>query len=122
MVNLLKQKLEAVESLKCFTMEILSLSPITDDEKISIMVAERQNRMCDIDLINEKIDRYIKDCEQMYQETVEIRAVKDDIKKSLQEIINMDKEIRKLLNDELKRVKSKLNQPEVGSKLVNIKI
>lgn len=121
MINLLNEKLELINDLKTYTKEILPISPKTDDEKINIMVAERQMYIERIDLINIKIDNYIKSNEETYKETNEIKIIKNNIKDTIQEIINMDKEIRIKVNEELKTVKMKLSQPDTASKLVNIK-
>jgi len=122
MIKLLNEKSESVNALKSYTKEILLLSPKTDDEKINIMVAERQMYIEKIDLINIEIDNYIKSNEGTYKETNEIKIIKNTIKDTIQEIINMDKKIRKKVNEELKTVKMKLRQPDTVSKLVNIKI
>ena len=122
MLNLLNKKLDTLKTLKNYTKEILSLSAKFDDEKISIMIAERQKFMDDIDLINVEIDKYIDANKDSYFETDDIKAVKREIKEIIQEIMNMDKMIRKGVNDELISVKAQLNKPEMSSKSLNVKI
>jgi len=121
MVNLIRDKLEAVNKLKDFTIEILHTSP-KDDDRISSMIEKRQKYMDSINLINEEIENHSKYNSDKYLETEEIKMLNNEIKSSIQEIINLDKEIRKNISYELKNIKTKLNQPETSFRSVNIKI
>lgn len=121
MLNLFKKKLYKLQILKNYTKEILSLSVKYDDEKISSMITERQRFMDDIDLINDEIDKYIDANKDSYVETNEIAAVRSQIKEIIQEIIKMDKIIRKGVNDELISVKAHLNRHETSSNTLNMK-
>lgn len=115
MENLFKSKLEAVERLKSFTREIIELSLKTDYENVNSMVEKRKEY---IQVVSE-IDEKIKEINNL-KETNEIKNIKKLIKQSVQEIIEMDKQIRKNLNDEIKIVKAKLNEPASSGQL-NIK-
>lgn len=121
MINLLKKKLEAVDDLKNFSMEIVSLSAKNDDEKISSMIVERQIYIETINSINYEIEKLLLSNEDNSNEADEIKSLKVCIRESVNEIINIDKAIRKNVNAELIVVKSKLNHPETTSKLLNIK-
>jgi len=122
MVNLFKEKLTAVDNLKNFTREIMLLSAKTDDRTISSMITQRQKNIDDVNLIDVEIDKCLKSNEDSYIETDEIETIKTSIRESIKEIINMDKEIRKNINVELKNVKDKLNQPQPKSRLINMQI
>ncbi len=122
MIDLLKKKLNALQSLKNYTKDILTLSAKFDDEKISSMIAERQKFMDDIDLINVEIDKCIDANKDSYVETDEVRFVKHEIIETIRDIMNMDKVIRKGVNDELINVKNQLNHPETATKSLNVKI
>lgn len=122
MIELFRKKLELVNDLKIYTNEIMLLSTKTDDKKISFMIEERQKYIETINIINHKIDKCLLSNVDDLKQVNEINNLKVSIRESIKEIINMDKEIRKNVSDELKIVKSKLNQPETKSKLVNIKI
>lgn len=120
MEKLLKDKLEAVESLNNFTKEIMSLPIKIEFNKVNKMISERQEYIKKINSMDAEISEYIKNCEK-FKETDEIKSIKRKIKTLVTEIIEMDKTIRKNVNDELKSVKANLNQPQALSTLVNIK-
>lgn len=110
MINLLQEKLEEVEKLKTHTKKILSLSSKTDFEKINVMIENRQKYMKNIDLINDKIEKNKQ--EQGYSDDSLItKKIKDDIRESIEQIIEMDAKIRKNTNEELSSTKELLNQP-----------
>lgn len=116
MENLFKSKLEAVERLKCFTMEITELSLRTDYENVNSMVEKRKEF---IDAVRE-IDEKIKEINNL-KETDEVKNIKKLINQSVQETIEMDKQIRKNLSDEIKIAKARLNEPSSSSGQLNIK-
>lgn len=120
MKSLLIEKLAAIEKLKSYTAEIILLSPKSDSETISQMIEDRRKYIDEINNINNEIEAFIK--ENSFQETKEIKNLKNDIKEGISSIIEMDKDIRKHINEELKSLKDKLNQPEAPSKIFNIKI
>ncbi|HBD64641.1 MAG TPA: hypothetical protein DC038_09425 [Clostridiales bacterium] len=120
MEELLKKKLEAAMEMKNFTEEIRSLSPKTDYDKINSMLDERQVRIENINAINEEI----KKKEELYSKFGEFGKfdyLKKEIREVFKETAEIDNLIRKNLNDELKNVKSILNQPEEPTRLINIK-
>lgn len=120
MKSLLIDKLAAVEKIKSYTAEIILLSPKTDSEAISQMIEDRQKYIDEINNINNKIEAFIQG--NSCQETKEIKSLKNNIKECILSIIEMDKDLRKNINEELKSLKDKLNQPEAYSKIFNIKI
>lgn len=115
MEELLKNKLEAANELRNFTKEIMDLSLKTEYDKVNFMIDQRLQFIEKINAINEKI----KNCS--FEETCEIKEIKNEIRETFKEIADMDNLIRKNLNEELKDVKKNLNQPEVTTKLINIK-
>lgn len=115
MESLFKSKLEAVERLKSFTREITELSFRTDYENVNSMVEKRKEFINEVSEIDEKIKK-----QNVIKDTDEVKNIKKLIKQSVQEIIEMDKQIRKNLNDEIKIVKAKLNEPTSSGQL-NIK-
>jgi len=119
MEKLCMEKLQTIINLNEFTKKIKELSFKSDYEKINSMVEERQLYMNKIDEIDEKIEEF-KNINN-HQETNEIKYIKKNIKKLIVEIIEMDKDIRKSLNDEMKIVNSSLNKTENPSKLLNFK-
>lgn len=121
MIDLFLEKHKSVNNLKNFTREILLLSAKTDDTEISLMITQRQKYIDDILLIDDEIEKSIRSNQASYIED-EIKSIKDNIRDSISQIISMDKEIRKNVNDELKNVKDKLNQPKSKSSLFNMKI
>jgi len=121
MINLLKKKLEAVDDLKNFSMEIMSLSAKNDGEKISNMIVGRQIYIEKINSINDEIAKCSLSNEEYINQADVIKSLKVNIRESIKEIINIDKVIRKNVNVELMDVKSKLNHPETTSKVLNIK-
>jgi len=120
MEKLLKNKLEAVENLNNFTREIMELPLKVEYTKVSSMIAERKKYIEKINDIDIEINEYIKNCGK-FKESEEAKSLKIKIKILITETIEMDKEIRNNVNDELKSVKASLNQPKSYSKLVNIK-
>lgn len=116
MENLFKSKLEAVEKLKNFTKEITVLSLKTDYENVNSMVEKRKEYIMAVKEIDEKIKKM-----NVLNDTEEVKNIKKLIKQSVSETIEMDKQIRKNLNDEIKVVKAKLNEPASSSGLLNIK-
>ncbi|MDW5300034.1 MAG: hypothetical protein SA378_07845 [Sedimentibacter sp.] len=120
MGKLLKDKYEAVVSLNNFTKEIMKLPLKVEYTKINAMIGERQEYIEKIRDIDIKINEYIMN-NGKFKESEEVKNLKIKIKILVAETIEMDKEIRKNVNDELKSVKASLNQPQSFSKLVNIK-
>jgi hypothetical protein len=116
MENLLKSKLEAVERLKSYTREITELSLRTDYENVNSMVEKRKEFINAVNEIDEKIKKI-----NNLKETNEVKNIKKLINQSVQEIIEMDKQIRKNLSDEIKIVKARLNEPVSSSGQLNIK-
>jgi ArsR family metal-binding transcriptional regulator len=115
MENLFKSKLEAVERLKSFTREITELSLRTDYENVNSMVEKRKEYIIAVSEIDEKIKM------NNLKDTDEVKNIKKLINQSVQETIEMDKQIRKNLSDEIKIVKSRLNEPVSSSGQLNIK-
>jgi translation initiation factor 2 gamma subunit (eIF-2gamma) len=120
MQNLLKKKLEAVERLKIFTEEIMMLSPKADHKKIKSMLEKRKKQIEAISTIDNKIK--LLDEKSICEDMDEINSIKDKIKNSVFEIINMDKQLRKNISSELKNISAKINKPETSSGLLNIKV
>lgn len=118
--KLLNKKLEAVESLNNFTKKIMALSLKIEYNKVNAMISERQEYIKKVNSIDAEINECIKNCKE-FKETDEIKSIKGKIKTLVTETIEMDKTIRKNVNDELKSVKANLNQPKTLSTLVNIK-
>jgi hypothetical protein len=116
MEDLFKSKLEAVERLKSFTMEITELSLKTDYEDVNSMVEKRKDYIVAVSEIDEKIKKISN-----LIETDEVKNIKKLINQSVQEIIEMDKQIRKNLSDEIKIVKARLNEPISSSGQLNFK-
>ncbi|MGB4438639.1 MAG: hypothetical protein WBJ13_05290 [Sedimentibacter sp.] len=120
MEKLLKDKLEAVENLNDFTKEIKALQLKTEYNKVNAMINERQEYIKKIRNIDDEINEYIKN-HKKFKESEEAKNLKIKIRILVTETIEMDKEIRKNVNDALKSVKASLNQPQSFSKLVNLK-
>lgn len=120
MENLYKKKLEAVEDLKLFTEKIMNLSFKIEYQKAEAMIDERADYYAKVKEADDKIKESI-DNTTGYKETSQIKNIKSLIRKSLEETIEMDKCIRKNLNEELKNVKLSLNQPSTSSKVLNVK-
>lgn len=116
MENLFKSKLEAVERLNSFTREIAELSLKTDYDNVNSMVEKRNEYIVAVREIDEKIKKM-----NSTNDTDEIKSIKKLINQSVQEIIEMDKQIRKNLSDEIKLVKAKLNEPASSLGQLNIK-
>lgn len=116
MENLFKSKLEAVERLNSFTREIAELSLKTDYDNVNSMVEKRIEFINAVSEIDEKIKKV-----NSTKDTDEVKNIKKLINQSVQEIIEMDKQIRKNLNDEIKVVKTKLNEPSSSLGQLNIK-
>ena len=119
MEKLFMNKLQAINELSEFTKQIKELSFKADYEKISSMVIARQEYMNKVNFINEEIKEFTDS--NNFQETSEIKNIKKSIKKLISDIIEMDKEIRRNLNDEMKTVKVSLNKSENQSSLLNFK-
>jgi len=120
MEKLLNDKLEAVESLNNFTREIMELPLKVEYTKVNALIGERQKYIEKIEDIDIEINEYTKN-RGKFIESEESKSLKRKIKILVTETIEMDKEIRNNVNDELKSVKASLNQPKSYSKLVNIK-
>jgi len=120
MINLLQEKLEAAENLRNYTKQILLLSTKKDFKEINSMIENRTKYKEIIDSVDEKIKK-LKCDEDFCEDSVIVKNLKDDIRKSINLTIDMDKKIRKNINDELKNTKEKLNQPEKSTKL-NLKV
>lgn len=116
MENLLRSKLEAVERLKNFTKEILELSLKTDYENVNSMVEKRKEYIGAVSEIDEKIKKM-----NQSEDTDEVKNIKKLINQSVQETIEMDKQLRKKLSDEIRDVKTKLNKPASSTGLLNSK-
>lgn len=116
MINLLQEKLEEVENLRNYTKQILMLSTKKDFDRISSMIVSRQGYEEILNLIDGKIEE-LKSTENYCEDSMIIRGIKEDIKVAVKQIIEMDKEIRKRINVELKGIKEDLNQPEKTLKL-----
>jgi len=117
MEKLLKDKLEAVESLNNFTKEIMKLPLKVEYNKVNAMIGERQEYIKKIRNVDDEINEYIKN-RGKFKESEEAKSLITKIRVVVTEIIEMDKEIRKNVNYELKSVKASLNQPQSFSKLV----
>lgn len=120
MEELLRKKLEAVVELRSFTIEISKLSPKTDYEKISAMIDGRQRYIEKINALGEEISKK----EELYSKVGEadkFSSLKKEIRELFRETAETDNMIRKNLNEELKNVKTILNQPEESVRLINIK-
>ncbi len=116
MENLFKSKLEAVKRLKSFTREITELSLRTDYENVNSMVEKRKEYINAVSEIDEKIKKM-----NSLKDTDEVKNIKKLINQAVQETIEMDKQIRKNLNDEIKVVKDRLNEPTSSLGQLNIK-
>jgi len=121
MTNLLREKLESVKELSNYTKIILSLSPKTDFNRINEMIEKRQKYKEVIDLIDEKIDE-LKSKEIFSDDSKIINDIKIEIEKSIIQVIDMDKEIRKNINEEITSTKQNNFQVNETSKILNIKI
>lgn len=120
MLELYKQKAEAVQKLKSFTREIMSLSVLADYEKIQTMLSDREKYFQNISAVDDKINS-IKCKSGNPKEAEEINSIKSKIRNSVREIINMDKIIRRNVSEELKDTEGKLNRNTDHPRLVNIK-
>ncbi|MBP1925715.1 hypothetical protein J2Z76_001576 [Sedimentibacter acidaminivorans] len=121
MINLLQEKLEAIENLRNYTKQILSLSFKIDFNKINEMIQKRQKYKESIDLIDAKINE-LKSREIFSEDSKIIKDIKGDIEKSIQQVIEMDKEIRKKINEELIIIKQNNFQDNETSRVLNIKV
>ena len=120
MEELLKNKLAAAEEFKDITREILSLSPKSEYEKVSLLIEKRQQYITKINIMDEKINK-AKKLAEVVKESDEAKRLRNEIREIFKETADMDNLIRKKLNSELKNLKNILNQPETNIKLVNIK-
>jgi lipoate-protein ligase A len=120
MKELLDSKLKAAREFKNITIKTASLSMKTDYEKVNLLIEERQEHIEKINVINEEISKAEEPCSS-FTESDEIKRLKSEICEVFKETAEMDKLIRKNVNDELKNLKNILNQPETFTKLVNIR-
>lgn len=116
MIKSLEEKLEAVDNLRSYTKEIVSLSPKTNFNEINSMIEHRQKYEEILSLINEKIEN-LKFTGNYCEDSLIIKDIKEDITESIKQTIAMDKEIRRKINDELKNTREDLNKPEKTLKL-----
>jgi len=116
MINLLQEKLETAENLRNYTKQIMLLSTKKDFDKINSMIENRKNYEEVLNTIDEKI-KNLKISENFCEDSMIIRSLKNDIGKSIKQTIDLDKEIRKKINSEIKDIKENLNQPQKTSKL-----
>lgn len=118
MEKLFKQKLEMAKNMKSFTEEIFEMSLKTDYILVDSMIEQRQQYIDKINCINEEINNkniaFVKD-------TNDIAKIKKELREVFREIAEIDKLIRNNINNELKDVKKKLNQPETLINSLNIK-
>lgn len=118
MEKLYEQKLEIAMKLKSFTEEILKMSLKTDYIKVDSMIEQRQQYIDKINYVNEEINNknnvLVKDSDK-------IANLKKELREVFKEISEIDKLIRNNINNELKDVKKKLNQPETLINSLNIK-
>nr|WP_312577435.1 hypothetical protein [Sedimentibacter sp.] len=122
MLELFQEKLEEVYNLKNYTQEVILLLQKKDDEEIKCMIERRQRYIDQINLIDIQIKKLDYNNEDYLKESYEIKEIQSEIKELIREIINMDKVIRKNINNELKRVKINTVQPDRTYKRVNLKI
>lgn len=106
MEKLLRNKLEAAKELKEFTKNIVSLSLKTEYDKVNSMIEQRKLFIEKINFINEKLNDFGTD------EADEAKEIKKEIRTVFKEISDMDNQIRKNINTELRDVKKNLNQPD----------
>lgn len=120
MKELLNSKLKAAKEFKNITMKAASLSMKTDYEKVNLLIEERQQHIEKINVINEEISK-VEELSGSLAESNEIKKLKSKICEVFKETAEVDKLIRKNVNDELKNLKNILSQPETSTKLVNIR-
>ena len=119
MEELLRTKLEAATKFKKLTSDINELSLKTDYDKVNSLIEERQQLIDGINALNDKIIEEKNN--KNYVESVTVKRLNKEIQEIFAEIYETDNTIRKNINNELKTVKEKLNQP-TNAKSVNIKI
>lgn len=119
MEELLLEKLSAIKKLKGITEEMLSISLKNDYDKINKLIDERQKCMDDTNIIIEKINMLTENKE--YSKSNTLKSVEKEVRDICTEINNMDKSIRKNINDELDGIRHNLYKPNDYSKLINIK-
>lgn len=120
MEKLLNGKFDSVVELKNFTKQIADLSFKVDYEKIESMISDRQKLMDKVSAIDAEIADY-KNEHRNCPESDEAKIISKKIKEIIAEIIEMDKTIRKNLNDEMKIVNVNLNKPEKAAGSLNFK-
>ena len=106
MEELLKSKLEAARELKEFTEKTMNLSLKTEYDKVDTTIEHRKIYIEKINSINEKLSG------SNPVESNEVKEIKKEIRAIFKEISDMDNQIRKNINAELKDVKKNLNQPD----------
>ena len=120
MEELLRTKLEAATKFKKLTSDINELSLKTDYAKVNSLIEERQQHIDGINQLNDRI--VVEKNNKNYKESENTKNLNKEIQEVFAEIYETDNTIRKNINNELKTVKEKLNQPEAKAKAVNIKI
>ena len=120
MEELLRNKLKAATKLKKLTLDINELSLKTDYDKVNSLIEERQQFIDGINVLNDKIIEEKNN--KNYMESENTKKLNKEIQEIFAEIYATDNTIRRNINNELKTVNEKLNQPEAKAKSVNIKI
>lgn len=118
MEELLKEKLEAVITLRNFTIKIMPVSLKSGYDEFNSMVDERQKYIENLDIINKKINDSVG---ISFTVSNEVKALKKEIREIIKEIITMDNTLRKNLQNVLNTLKANLNQEIKSSKTLNIK-
>jgi hypothetical protein len=119
MEELLRCKLKEANKFKELTQRINELSIKTEHVNVDSLIEERQGIIDNIDKINLTIKE--EKSKEDYVETEEIKRINKEISRVFVKAYEIDNQIRKNINNELKTIKKNLNHPDANT-MFNIKI